>query len=528
MQVFAIAGACAALLALMGCAAPSVQPAAWAPALPTQWQQATQGDLQPVNQDWWRSLGSAELDTLVAQAPRQLGHCRSNGPCGPGRSQCTPGGRFVAAGGDGQCRCRPARPVWWQATVSGTRHGAALSASYELDFWGRNRSALEGAQASVRASAYDRDTVRLTVTAGVASAWLQGVALRERAEIAHSNLRSAERLLQLIDSRVRAGAASPLDLAQQRGLVAAQQRSLALLEQQVALTQTSMEILLGQTPAAPMVERSVMALRAPALDAGLPSELLLRRPDVARAEAQLAAAHADVAVARAAMLPRLTLTSSLGTGDDRLGGMFDNPLYTLAAGLVAPVFDAGRLAAGHELAQARQAELLAVYRQTIVQALGDVQTALHTLAGVDAQILAHTQELEQARRALALAEVRYRAGAESLLALLETQRTLYAAQDQAVQLQNDRLQGHVALYKALGAAGRCRRRRNCRPLEAAVCSDQPAPLGCGIRAPLEACAAKRMPSSQAALRCRCGFCTNSSAAQSTKARTLALRWRLGG
>jgi NodT family efflux transporter outer membrane factor (OMF) lipoprotein len=443
MQVFAIAGACAALLALMGCAAPSVQPAAWAPTVPTQWQQAAQRDLQPVNKDWWRSLGSAELDALVAQAHQgswdiAAATARVDQAAASARQAGASLLPAVTANVDAGRQGR----FGGQATVSGTRYGAALSASYELDFWGRNRSALTGAQASLRASAYDRDTVRLTVTAGVASAWLQGVALRERTEIAQSNLRSAERLLQLIDSRVRAGAASPLDLAQQR--------SLALLEQQVALTQTSMEILLGQTPAAPMVERSVMSLRAPALDVGLPSELLVRRPDVARAEAQLAAAHADVAVARAAMLPRLTLTSSLGTGDDRLGGMFDNPLYTLAAGLVAPVFDAGRLAAGHELAQARQAELLAVYRQTIVQALGDVQTALHTLAGVDAQILAHTQELEQARRALALAEVRYRAGAESLLALLETQRSLYAAQDQAVQLQNDRLQGHVALYKALG------------------------------------------------------------------------------
>ena len=113
-----------------------------------------------------------------------------------------------------------------QASVSGSRYGGSLSASYELDFWGRNRSARAAAESAWRASAHDRDTVRLTVTAGVASAWLQAVALRERADIAQSNLRAAERLLQLVDARVRAGAASPLDLAQQRGLVATQQRSL--------------------------------------------------------------------------------------------------------------------------------------------------------------------------------------------------------------------------------------------------------------------------------------------------------------
>ena len=292
--------------------------------------------------------------------------------------------------------------------------------------------------------------MRLTVTAGVASAWLQAVALRERADIAQSNLRAAERLLQLVDARVRAGAASPLDLAQQRGLVATQQRSLALLQQQRAQAQTTVGMLLGQAQDVPIAARSVMALRPSALDAGLPAALLVRRPDVARAEAQLAAAHADVAAARTALLPRVTLTASLGSGDDRWHRLFDNPLYTLAAGLVAPVFDGGRLAAGHERAQARQAELLATYRQTIVQAAGEVQTSLHTLAGVDAQIQAQGQELEQAQRALGLAEVRYRAGAESLLVLLETQRVLYAAQDQSVQLQLERLQGHVALYKALG------------------------------------------------------------------------------
>lgn len=451
MKAFTTAGACAAVLALMGCAAPSADISNWEPPLPAQWQQATRGELQTINQDWWRSLGSAELNALVEQAHRSswdivAAMARVHQAAASARQAGAPLLPELTA----SVGVNREERFGGLAVVGGTRHRTALSASYEMDFWGRSQSTSAAAQASLRASAYERDTVLLTVTAGVASVWLQGVALRERAEIAQSNLHSAERLLKLITSRVQAGAASSLDLAQQRGLVAGQKRSLAMLEQQVALTQTSIGMLLGQTQAVPIQERSVLALHPPALDPGLPSELLVRRPDVAQAEAQLAAAHANVAAARAAMLPRLTLTTSLGTGDDRLRGMFENPLYMLAVGLVAPIFDAGKLAAGHEQAQARQVQLLAAYRKTIAQATGDVQAALHTLAGVDAQIQAHTQELEQARTALALAEVRYRAGAESQLALLETQRTLYATQDQSVQLQHDRLQGHVALYKALG------------------------------------------------------------------------------
>ncbi|MDH0370384.1 efflux transporter outer membrane subunit [Comamonas aquatica] len=451
MQRFTTAGACAAVLAFTACTAPGADTAHWAPALPAQWQQAPQGGLSGVSRTWWRSLGSAELDALVAQAERDswdvaAATARVHQAAASARLAGAPLLPELTAGVEARREDR----LGGQASVSGSRYGGSLSASYELDFWGRNRSARAAAESAWRASAHDRDTVRLTVTAGVASAWLQAVALRERADIAQSNLRAAERLLQLVDARVRAGAASPLDLAQQRGLVATQQRSLALLQQQRAQAQTTVGMLLGQAQDAPIAARSVMALRPSALDAGLPAALLVRRPDVARAEAQLAAAHADVAAARTALLPRVTLTASLGSGDDRWHRLFDNPLYTLAAGLVAPVFDAGRLAAGHERAQARQAELLATYRQTIVQAAGEVQTSLHTLAGVDAQIQAQGQELEQAQRALVLAEVRYRAGAESLLVLLETQRVLYAAQDQSVQLQLERLQGHVALYKALG------------------------------------------------------------------------------
>lgn len=451
-------------LALAGCAAaPAANDARTLPALPAQWPSSGGTAADAVTQDWWRSFGSAELDRLVQQAGAQS-HDLAAAAARVRQAEASARQAGAALLPDVSASLDAGRQGRWggQADVTGSRYGAALTASYAVDFWGQNRAARDAALADLQASAFDRDTVQLTLTAGVASAWLEDLALRERTAIAEMNLRSAERLLDWVASRQRAGAATALELAQQRGLVAAQQRQLAALRQQAGDARTALALLLGQ----PELGQPDMALDASAqpavwaglnearIDTGLPSRLLTRRPDLARAEARLAAADANVAVARAAMLPRVTLSASLGTGGSRPGRMLDNPLYSLASGLAAPIFDAGRLAAGSDLAQARREELLADYRQAIVSAFADVDVALNATAGLQAQSLAQQEELRQAQRALALAENRYRAGAESLLTLLDAQRTLYAAQDLAVQLKLARLQARVALYRALGGGWR--------------------------------------------------------------------------
>lgn len=447
----ALAGAA---LVLAGCAAqpmgPSAAPAA--PTLPAQWTQASAMAAEGVAQGWWRSFGSAELDALVELARRQsldvaAAAARVRQAAAVARQAGAPLLPEVAASFQSSREGR----VGGHAAVAGSRHGTALWASYEVDFWGRNQAAHEAARAGWQASTFDHDTVQLTVTAGVASTWLLAVALHERGTIAEDNLRSAERLLHWMEARSRAGAATALELAQQRGLVAGQRRAVAALRQQAEDARTALAVLLGQ----PVTELAVgtatwAGLQEPSVGAGWPSQLLARRPDIARAEAQLAAADAQVAVARAAMLPSLTLTAGVSTGGDPLRRLLDNPLYSLAAGLVAPVFNAGRLAAGTDLAQARRDEFLAGYRQAIVAAFADAEVALNAAARLAEQRAAQGQELVQAQRALALAESRYRAGAETLLTLLDAQRTLYAAQDMAVQLRLAHLQASVSLYRAFG------------------------------------------------------------------------------
>ena len=188
----------------------------------------------------------------------------------------------------------------------------------------------------------------------------------------------------------------------------------------------------------------------PDIASGVPSDLLSRRPDIASAEARLAAAQADVTVARAAMLPKITLTASLGSGADLAADLLRTTFYNLSSGLTAPIFNNGRLSAERDKAKARQDELLQTYRGAIINGFADVEKALSSIRGLDEQRQWQSEELNQAQTAFDIAQSRYQAGAEDLLTVLQTQRTLYAAQDLNVQLRLSRLQASIALYKALG------------------------------------------------------------------------------
>ncbi|WP_433886572.1 efflux transporter outer membrane subunit [Pseudomonas vranovensis] len=332
-----------------------------------------------------------------------------------------------------------------------TSFGTRLSASYEVDFWGGKTAARDSALFNLQASRFDRQTVELTLLSGVANSYLQSLALREQVRIARLNLSNAEDVLRLVETRYQSGSATALELAQQRSLVAGQQRQVPLFEQQLQEARITLATLLGEpVQALPALDESITGLNWPQIGSGVPSALLSRRPDIATAEANLAAAQADVQVARAAMLPSLTLGADLGSGADTFAQVLRSPYYTLSAGLAAPIFNNGRLRAERDKARARQDELLENYRSSIINGFADVEKALNGISGVDQQRQSQDEEVQQAQIAFTLSERRYQAGAETLLTVLETQRTLYQAQDQQVQLRLARLQGSVALYKALG------------------------------------------------------------------------------
>ena len=450
MRIFALISLLT--VGLAGCAA--MVPEVTRPELPAQWRNAPSAEAATVDRAWWRNFGSDELSALIERAEAQsfdlaAAEARIRQAeamarmIGAERWPNVVGGLSAGRSGslDGQAG-------------AGNSFGAGLSTSYEVDLWGRLRANRDAALADLQASTFDRDAVRLSVTAAVASNWLQAVAGQDRIGIGERNLATAERLLALVEARARAGAATPLEVARQQGLVAAQRRALAGIRQQADDARTALGVLLGQASVPEMRGAQLAALKLPGIGPGLPSELLARRPDVARAEARLQAADASVQAARAALFPSLSLGADLDSGGNSLRRIFENPVYSLAAALTAPIFNAGRLAAGRDLAEARRAELLADYRQGIVTAFGEVESALNAAARLDEQLAAQAEELAQAQRAMTLAESRYRAGAETPIVLLDTQRTLYAAQDVAVQLKLARLQAAVGLYRTLGGGWR--------------------------------------------------------------------------
>lgn len=454
---FALLAAC---LLLSACAVPSAPPQSGLQP-PPEWQSAASESVPQNLPAWWQTFGSPELDRLVEQArvssyevgaamarvrQAQADAVIAGGPLLPEISAGLNANREQLLRGDGYSQLNSS------SSQRATHYfDTSLSASYEVDFWGGNTAARDSARQSLRASEFDRATVELTLLGKVADSYMQVLALQEQGRIAALNLANAENVQKLVQTRYDAGSATALELAQQKSLVATQQRQLPLYQQQAREALITLATLLGQpVQNLQLGAQGFEQIRWPAINAGLPSELLSRRPDIANAEAKLAAAQADVRVARAALLPKLNLTATLGSGADRFPEILRNPFGTLAAGLTAPIFNNGRLKAERDKATAIQDELLQTYRGAIIAGFGDVEKALNTVDGVDQQRRWQDEELQQARKAFQIAESRYQAGAEDLLTVLETQRTLYQAQDLEVQLRLQRVLASIALYKALG------------------------------------------------------------------------------
>jgi NodT family efflux transporter outer membrane factor (OMF) lipoprotein len=428
---------------------------------PATWQSPHGASVARIDPQWWKQFGSPELDRLIEQA--RLGSFDLAAAMARVR-QAQAG--TVIAGGSQLPEVKAGANANRQKLLRGNGYSqldadnsnkavdyfdASLTATYEIDFWGGKRASRDSARFALQASEFDRATVELTLLSGVANTYAQALSLREQSRIAELNLANAQNVLKLVQTRFDSGSATALELAQQKSLVAAQQRQLPLVQQQAQDALISLAALLGrpvqdlQTGAEPFDR-----LQWPTIAAGVPSDLLSHRPDIARAEAQLAAAEADVKVARAAMLPSVTLSAQLGSGANQFDDIIRSPFYNLTAGLLAPVFNNGRLSAERDKARARQEELLETYRAAIINGFADVEKALNSIRGLDAQRQWQSEELNQAQTAFDIAQSRYEAGAEDLLTVLETQRTLYAAQDLNVQLRLSRLQASIGLYKALG------------------------------------------------------------------------------
>jgi multidrug efflux system outer membrane protein len=436
-----------------GCAttSPVLQPAVNpAPA----WNEAPTADAAAVSAYWWHTFGSTELQALVDQAlagSPDLAIAVERVRQAEAQVRVAGSSLFPQLDVAASSSARSSRTDGFTSRSEGA--GTTLSASYELDLWGRNAAGVRGAEAALRATAFDRDTARLTLISGVANAYFQILSLRGRLSTAKENLTIAERVLATVSSRARNGAVTQLDVARQEAAVLSQRAALLPLEQLERQTLAALAVLLGRVPEGFDVQaRGLTDLAVPSISPGLPAELLVRRPDLASAEAQLASSNADLTAARAALLPSIQLTGSAGVASGALLGFLSGGTTTaaLAASVLQPIFDGGRLKGQVSIAESVERQLVETYRKAILSAFADVESALAAATRLQQREVLQTQVEERAREALRLAEVRYREGADDLLSVLDAQRTLFDAQDQLALVRLDRLDAAVALFKALG------------------------------------------------------------------------------
>lgn len=426
--------------------------------VPERWSAPIQAEAPQPPSQWWRAFGSSELDRLEEQAlaaNNDLAAAASRIVQAEAQLRAAAAGLWPALSGSGGTSrdLRKAGSAKTKAESDRDSFSLGLAASYELDFWGKNRAASEAAEAGLDSVRFARETVALTLSADVASAYFTILALQDRMESARRQRDNALQVLAVVEAQARLGKISDLELAQQRGAVAQIEAALAGLDLQHRQGRSALALLLGVPVGSLALEgRSLSAIGLPGIDPGLPSGLLARRPDIRAAEANLRAANANIGVARAQLFPSIALTADGGTSSTLLSSLLlpSSVAANAAAKLTAPIFDGGRLRAGVDLGQARYDELVAAYRQAILAALRDVEDGLSGVALLEAEARSRQTAEDQAREAFRIAEARYRVGAIDFQTLLDTQRTLLQAEDTALQTGLARRQAGIGLFKALG------------------------------------------------------------------------------
>ena len=445
-------------MALVGCALP-IEPAESGLRTPERFVGAASASAPAAAPDpaWWAGFQTPDLDRLMADA---IGGNFEVAAAVARLQQADAALRIAGAQllpfvdvNASVARTRGTSSTPGTPANSGRQYGGTLRASYQIDFWGGLRAQEQAARDSVSAAEFGVGTVTLATQSAVAAALFDLLGAQEQLAIQQDNLRIAERTLTILRQRLAVGTATGLDVAQQETVVAQQRAQVPPLLQTVEANTFALATLAGLPPAEVTIARHrLAAVRVPDVVAGIPSEVLARRPDVRLAEANLAAASADVTAARAALFPTIALTAEGGLQSIALQTLLrpGATIYGIAASLTQTLFDGGALRAQLEQTRARRLELLANYRQAILSALQDTETGLSALQRNTELVALQTARAEAAQRAYDVSEAQFRAGTIDLLTVLITQTTLFNARLALVQAQTARLQAAAALFVALG------------------------------------------------------------------------------
>lgn len=410
--------------------------------------------------DWWRGFRSRELTALMEEAQTvNLDIAAASARILQADAQARIAGAALLpslSAGDQATRSRSSGSSSSGLTNGGrevTNFSSSLSASYEIDFWGKNRDAALAAEETATANRFDRDVVALTTLTTVANAYFQVLAAQDRIRTAERNIASARSILDAIKERFRAGTGTDLDVAQQESVLANQRAAVPPLRQTLAQNKNALATLVARPPESLSVSGgSLNRIASPRVTPGLPSDLLTQRPDIRRQEAALASATANIGNARAQFFPSIQLTGQGGYQSAALASLFTPhaAFFSLAASLAQPIFDGGAIQGNFDNVKAKQDELLQTYRKTVVSAFADVDNALVAIKQTTEKLRLQREVVSASRRAFQLSEQQLRAGTADIVTVLNTQLTLFQAEDSLSQAQLARLQAIVSLYQALG------------------------------------------------------------------------------
>ncbi|HWQ37889.1 MAG TPA: efflux transporter outer membrane subunit [Burkholderiales bacterium] len=453
-----------AIAALAGCM--TVGPDYKRPSIdtPKQWPVASVSE--PVSSHWWKSYGDPVLDEMVEEAlvhnlDLRLAIARvseARAQLGAARADRYPGVSAAAAASRNRASEDSALGAPPGSDPTFSDYTASLNVSYEIDFWGKYRRATEAARAELLSARHNRDAVRIALIGEVVKGYFNLRALDAQVEVTRRTIstRLASTALQRL--RFQSGVASEFDLRQVEAQAAQAQALLPRLEQQVAVQENALSVLLGRSPRAiveqPMDRGAAIDVLAmpPSVPAGLPSDLLERRPDLQQAEQSLVAANARIGQARAAYYPSISLTGLFGGESESLGNLFKSSarVWLFSAAAAQTVFDAGRTASRVEAAQAREQQALARYQSAIQNAFRETLDALVAQRKAREALEAQQARVTALQSALKLAQLRYDNGVSSLLEVLDAERGLLDAQLNRIDAQRVRLAATTDLFKALG------------------------------------------------------------------------------
>jgi NodT family efflux transporter outer membrane factor (OMF) lipoprotein len=440
--------------ALTACQSVDVTPAKPSLQIPAQWRAST-GPSSPAEQLWWRNFHDNHLNHYVDQALRNnsdvlIARERINEY--QARVYAAEGSLFPSLDASATgTRARTQSAATGQPIYS-TLYKGSLTASYDVDIWGVNRSTANAAEASLDAQKAAAAAADLTVAASVASGYVTLLALDEQLRVTQSTLKSREEAFNLAKRQFETGYSSRLELMQSDSELRSTRAQIPQLQHQIMQQENALSLLLGGNPGEVARNADFDTLTPLSLPSQLPSTLLNRRPDIVQAERQLIASDATLAASRASLLPSINLTATGSVQDRTLPGLLDNPLqlWSIGGSILAPLLNRQALNAQVDVSQSQRNQALYSYEKTVRNAFAEVNDSLDAISRFNEQLHELLAQQQVAQETLRIAQNRYRNGYSSYLDVLDAQRTLFSVQTSVVEVKNNLLLAQIDLYKALG------------------------------------------------------------------------------